>query len=182
MHEREPAAVGAEGGRRVVDELVGQRIERESGNGGALVGLAIGGFTDPAPVLEEQAEARFRTGAVDVQGVHVAPIGGLDQDADLLVGFAGCSIEDGVAGVELAGRTERRSAVTDTPDLTGSSRSGRGATYSVADRRGGRLQVGRPSGDHGRGFRRYPAEPVVLRFARGQAAHRYFAVQLGLTF
>jgi hypothetical protein len=54
--------------------------------------------------FEENPEAWFETGAVDVEGVHVPQVCGVDEDGDFFFGFAGGSGKDGFAGFEFAGR------------------------------------------------------------------------------
>lgn len=72
MHtEGHAGSVGTDTGGGIVDELVVQRIEGRPADGGALVRFAVGGFADPLPSLEGQA------GAVDVEGVDVAQVGGV---------------------------------------------------------------------------------------------------------
>jgi hypothetical protein len=88
---------------RVVDEPVGQGVEREPADRGALVGFPVGRRPNPAADLEEQAEAGFGAGTVDMQGVDQAQVFGVETDADFFLGLADRGVEDGLSRVELAG-------------------------------------------------------------------------------
>lgn len=101
--EPNPVAVGADACSGVVDHADGEVVEGEPGEGGAFVGFLVGGFADPAGGGEEESEAGFRAGALDVDGVDAGAVGGVDEDADFFVGFAGCGGGGGFACVEFAG-------------------------------------------------------------------------------
>ena len=78
--------VGRDAGGRIVDKFFRQRIAGKPADRGALVRFAVGRFAHPSSSLEENSEAWLGAGAVDVQGVYVAQVGWVDENADFFVG------------------------------------------------------------------------------------------------